>query len=151
MFRRSPWVIRRLVIRLLTPNYTVGAVAVCADPSGRVLLVRSRQHAGWGLPGGLVRRGEVPVDGLAREIEEELAIVLSPVELSMLPTETLIDVGTQQVTVVVAVTLQAQPVVDGNEVMEARWFAAHELPAALVRGTYESLELVGAVTSRRAR
>jgi ADP-ribose pyrophosphatase YjhB (NUDIX family) len=139
------------VIRLLTPNYTVGAVAVCADPSGRVLLVRSRQHAGWGLPGGLVRRGEVPVDGLAREIEEELAIVLSPVELSMLPTETLIDAGTQQVTVVVAVTLQAQPVVDGNEVMEARWFAAHELPAALVRGTYESLELVGAVTSRMAR
>jgi ADP-ribose pyrophosphatase YjhB (NUDIX family) len=143
--------IRRLVIRLLTPNYTVGAVAVCADSGGRVLLVRSRQHSGWGLPGGLVRRGEEPVDGLAREIEEELAIVISPAELSALRTETLIDAGTQQVTVVVAVTLRAEPQVDGNEVMEARWFAGRDLPAALVRGTYESLEVIGAVTPRMAR
>jgi hypothetical protein len=63
----------------------------------------------------------------------------------------LIDAGTQQVTVVVAVALRAEPRVDGNEVMEARWFSAPDLPRNLVRGTYESLQLVGAVEPPRVR
>lgn len=116
-----------------------------------MLLVRSRQHAGWGLPGGLVRRGEAPVDGLARELAEELAAVVSPDELAVARTQTLVDPVVQQVTVVFGITLSGEPVVDGAEVVEARWFAVADLPVALVRGTYESLEIIGAVPSRAAR
>lgn len=144
VFRRSPARVRRLVIRVLTPNYTVGAVAVCEDQQGRVLLVRSRQHGGWGLPGGLVRRGEGPIEGLARELFEELSIAVSPADLVAGLTRTLVDPATQQVTVVVAVTLHERPVVDGAEVVEARWFAQPDLPTGLVRGTSESLASVGA-------
>jgi len=151
VFRRSPAKVRRFLIRILTPNYTVGAVAVCEDAEGRVLLVRSRQNVGWGLPGGLVRRGEGPVDGLAREMAEELSIVVSAAGLASQPRHTLVDPAAQQVTVVVAVTLRDRPVVDGAEVVEARWFAEAELPTPLVRGTYESLEIIGAVQPRAAR
>lgn len=151
VFRRSPVRVRRFLIRILTPNYTVGAVAVCEDAEGRVLLVRSRQHVGWGLPGGLVRRGEAPVDGLAREMAEELSIVVSPDDLAFQRRHTIVDPAAQQVTVVVAVTLRDRPVVDGAEVVEARWFAEADLPTPLVRGTYESLEITGVVQPSAAR
>ena len=151
VFRRSPSGARRLVIRLLTPNYTVGAVAVCEDLDGRVLLVRSRQHAGWGLPGGLLRRGEEPIDAAARELAEELSIVIPVSELATGRTRTLVDPRTQQVTVVFAATLRSPPAVDGAEVMEARWFAEPDLPTAMVRGTYESLQALGVVKPRAER
>ena len=141
---------RRLLIKLLTPNYTVGAVAVCSDPDGRVLLVRSRQHAGWGLPGGLLQRGEEPADGLVRELAEELSLETSSDVLVNSRQHTVIDPTAQQVTVVFAVTLESRPEVDGDEVVEARWFAQSDLPTSLVRGTYESLESVGALKPRTA-
>ena len=143
--------LRRLAIRLITPNYTVGAVAVCQDHDGRVLLVRSRQHAGWGLPGGLVQRGEEPVDGLSRELAEELAVDVSAATLATVRSHTIIDSNAQQVTVVFAVTLEDEPVVDGSEVMAAQWFAEPDLPTTLVRGTWESLESIGAIAPRAAR
>lgn len=138
------------MIRLFTPNYTVGAVAVCEDSTGRVLLVRSRQHGGWGLPGGLVRRGEQPVDALVREIAEELSIVVTVADLAHQASHTLIDPDTQQVTVVVTVPLAGPPDVDGAEVVEARWFDPADLPSALVRGTLEALRAVGARAPRTA-
>ena len=54
-------------------------------------------------------------------------------------------------TVVFAVTLASPPSVDGTEVMEARWFAESEMPTSLVRGTYESLQAIGAVAPRVTR
>jgi ADP-ribose pyrophosphatase YjhB (NUDIX family) len=148
VFRRSPLWARRLLIKVLTPNYTVGAVAVCVDPDNRMLLVRSRQHAGWGLPGGLLQRGEEPAEGLARELAEELSIEVSAEMLVDARQHTLVDPSAQQVTVVFAVTLESRPEVDGDEVVDARWFAESDLPTALVRGTYESLESIGALKPR---
>lgn len=148
MFRRSPLRARRLLIKLLTPNYTVGAVAVCVDPEGRILLLRSRQHAGWGLPGGLLQRGEEPAEALARELAEELSIEVSAEVLLDARQHTLVDPLSQQVTVVFAVTLDRRPEVDGDEVVAARWFAGSDLPTALVRGTHESLKSIGALNPR---
>lgn len=56
------------------------------DGEGRVLLQRRRmdtEHGGlWEFPGGKVQAGESPESAIVREIEEELAIRLSPDDLS---------------------------------------------------------------------
>lgn len=123
---------------LVAPTYAVGAVAVCVDAEGRVLLVRSRQHRAWSLPGGLLKRRESPAAGLARELEEELGVVVGEAELDHNP-RVVVDPTARQVTVVYRLTLHRTPVRDGVEVMEVCWFHSSELPGALLRGTRESL------------
>jgi 8-oxo-dGTP diphosphatase len=78
VFRWLPRPIRRVVIRCFTPSYTVGAVLALQRGDGAVLLVEQRHSPGWALPGGLLRRGETPDDGLLREVEEEVGIMLDP-------------------------------------------------------------------------
>jgi 8-oxo-dGTP diphosphatase len=83
VFRRLPRPIRRLVIRSFTPSYTVGAVLVLQRADGTMLMVEQRHSPGWALPGGLLRRGELPALGLVREVEEEVGIALDPVALPL--------------------------------------------------------------------
>ena len=50
---------------------------------GRVLLGRRRADPGaglWDLPGGFLHEGEGAVDGLRREVREETALEIEPVE-----------------------------------------------------------------------
>ena len=72
-----PGWVRRALVRLATPSYTVGAVLVLRRPDGSVLLVDQRHTGGWALPGGLLKRGEQPVEGLVREVSEEVRILLT--------------------------------------------------------------------------
>lgn len=146
-FRRLPLALRRLVIRHATPNYTLGAVAVCRDDQGRVLLLRSRHHAAWSLPGGLAQRGEQPAEVVTRELREELGIDIAGA-LGENPGAPLVDTGTQALTVVFLVDAPITPRADGVEVVEARWFDPWDLPAALLRGTRESLALMGVPLDR---
>jgi 8-oxo-dGTP pyrophosphatase MutT (NUDIX family) len=54
---------------------------VLVDPGGAVLLMEvtdpSNGHSVWITPGGGVDRGETAVDGLRRELNEELALVVA--------------------------------------------------------------------------
>jgi len=60
-------------VRLRSPSYTLGT-ACLIERDGRVLLVRAAYRRNWSLPGGLLDRGEVPADGLRRELREEVGI-----------------------------------------------------------------------------
>lgn len=146
-FRRLPLAGRRWALRLGTPNFTVGAVVVLTDPVGRVLLVRSRHHQGWALPGGLLRRGEPADAAAAREVAEELGIALTADRL--VDCGAVVDAHAQQVTAVFRAepgepaTGPAAP--DRVETLEYRWFPAAGLPDPLARGTPESLRRAGLV------
>jgi 8-oxo-dGTP pyrophosphatase MutT (NUDIX family) len=59
---------------LITP-VAFGVSAVIRDGAGRVLLVRSRYHGGWGLPGGGVDRAEAPAAAALREAREEVGLI----------------------------------------------------------------------------
>src|SRR5271170_6542079 len=81
VFRYLPRPLRRVIIRSFTPSYTVGAVFALQRSDGALLLVEQRHSPGWALPGGLLRRGETPSEGVMREVEEEVGLILDPAEL----------------------------------------------------------------------
>lgn len=59
------------------------ASALVLDSEGRVLLARRawEPHAGkWDLPGGFLDEAEHPLDALRRELLEETALVVEPLE-----------------------------------------------------------------------
>ena len=80
----NPWLERvavtgiRSVARLLRGSFTAGCVCRVRDPEGRLLLVKPRYRAAWGLPGGFLRRGEQPPDAIRRELHEEIGLDLDP-------------------------------------------------------------------------
>lgn len=62
-----------MVIRAL-----VAAGALFLDDAGRVLLVEPTYKPTWEIPGGAVEAGETPREACARELAEELGLVLEP-------------------------------------------------------------------------
>ena len=58
---------------------------LCDD---QVLLVKTWLGSGrWGLPGGGVKRGELPIDAAIRELHEEVGIVATPEQLQYMFTK----------------------------------------------------------------
>ena len=129
LFRVLPRRIRLRVVHVLSPTFTVGAVCVIERPDGAVLLVRHSYRRRWGLPGGLLERGEEAVAGARREALEEVGI---EVELEGEPA-VVVDPDARRVDVV----FRARPVPGADleaitprspEVVDARWFDAAALP-----------------------
>jgi 8-oxo-dGTP diphosphatase len=54
------------------------AAALMIGPDGRTLLVRKRGTKAFMQPGGKIEAHEQPVNALARELEEELGLVINP-------------------------------------------------------------------------
>jgi 8-oxo-dGTP diphosphatase len=52
----------------------VAVDALLRDRNGRILVVKPNYKPGWDLPGGMVEANEAPVDGLRRELAEELGL-----------------------------------------------------------------------------
>ena len=72
IYRRLPRRARVAIVHTIAPTFTVGAVCVIERPDGAVLLVRHAYRRRWGLPGGLLNRGEDPRVAAKREALEEV-------------------------------------------------------------------------------
>jgi 8-oxo-dGTP pyrophosphatase MutT (NUDIX family) len=131
-FYRLPHSTRRHLVKLAVPRYIVGAVTLVRDTEdpGRMLLLRQPPGKGWGLPAGLLQRGEEPVVGAVRELAEETGIVLAPHELrEAVPNAVVHTKGWVDMVFEVAVPASTtELVVDGAEVYEAAWHRLDELP-----------------------
>jgi ADP-ribose pyrophosphatase YjhB (NUDIX family) len=105
-----------------------GAEAVCFDAGGRVLLGRRAgppRTGYWDLPGGFVHEGELPLDAMRREIEEETNAVPEPLEFLGMWNEPYFD------RTVLCLTWVAR--IDGDvtandDVAELRWFSSEDIP-----------------------
>jgi 8-oxo-dGTP pyrophosphatase MutT (NUDIX family) len=121
--------LRRSVVRWAAPSYTLGAICWIERADGRVLLARQVYRTGWGVPGGLLERGEEPASAARREVLEEVGL---RVELRGEP-GTVVDPSTRRVDLV----YRARPVDEGEaddarpsspEIAEVAWFAPDALP-----------------------
>lgn len=74
VFRALPTGARRRVVRTIAPSFTVGSMCFIERPDGALLLVRHVYRRRWGVPGGLLERGEEPADAAVREVREEVGI-----------------------------------------------------------------------------
>src|SRR5256714_5418237 len=109
-------------------NPVPGAEAVCLDEHGRVLLGRRAFDPGlglWDLPGGFLHEDEHPLAGLRREVREETALEIEPLEFLGFWLEPY-DGRT-----VLCLAWTARSRGDprpGADLVELRWFQPDELP-----------------------
>ena len=121
--------VRRWIVRLFAPSFTVGAVCAIERDDGALLLVRLVYRNGWGLPGGLINRREEIASCARREVREETGLAIDLVGEPAV----VVDTRPQRIDVV----YRARPV-DGAdpdaveprsaEVADVRWFPAEALP-----------------------
>jgi 8-oxo-dGTP pyrophosphatase MutT (NUDIX family) len=142
LFGRLPPVVRRLLVRVWAPSYTVGAICVVVE-GDRTLLVRQSYKRLWGAPGGLLDRGEQPEDAAVREVREEVGLRVevtgTPVPM-VWPKLHRVDLA-YRCRLATGVTPDAA-VPSSPEIEEARWFALTELPQ-LQHGSAEALRILG--------
>jgi 8-oxo-dGTP diphosphatase len=129
LYGRLPRRARRWVVRGLSPSFTVGAMCFIERSDGALLLVRTSYRSRWGVPGGLLKRGEEPAEGARREVAEEVGL---PIELIGEPS-VVVDAKPQRIDIVYRAR-----VVEGTdadrlhigtpEIVEARWFPADSMP-----------------------
>jgi 8-oxo-dGTP diphosphatase len=144
VWRRIPSIVRRWIVRTAAASFTVGAACVVERENGSILLVRLVYRDGWGLPGGLIKRGEA-IDACARrEVAEEVGLT---VELTSAPA-VVVDSRPQRVDVV----FRARPAPGTDpgavhprsvEIREVRWFAPDDLP----RLQHETVTALSALAS----
>ena len=118
-----------MAVRRVAPSFTVGAMCVIERADGRVLFIRHLYRKRWGVPGGLLQRGETPSEAACREVLEEVGVAI---ELIGEPVVN-VDAEPRRVDVV----FRARPASDADadrarpcsvEVIDAQWFDPTDLP-----------------------
>jgi 8-oxo-dGTP pyrophosphatase MutT (NUDIX family) len=138
VFYRLPFRWRRRIVRLIQPGYTIGAVTIVRDadapPPGRILLLRQPPGTGWSIPGGLMDRGEQPIQCAARELAEETGIRVPVEALRAAVPNAIVHTNGQWVDVVFETEVPATEEfkLDTDEVFEAAWHRLDALPPLTV-------------------
>lgn len=127
--RRYPRLIALLqkLYQFTRPKYTLGVAGVLFNPQGEVLLVEHVLHPRhpWGLVGGWVDAGETPQQSLAREMQEEVGLVVTVGALVNI--ETLPAIG--HIDFAYACTAQAHTVTAlSSELLSHKWYNLDSLP-----------------------
>ncbi len=130
LWRMIPRFVQWRIIWLLRPKLVIGVSGIVFNPAGEVLLLRHRfhHHNPWGLPGGLLDRGENLVQGWQREMREETNLTVVADRLVFQRTTHLHADFILQGRIT-----GGQMVLDPTEILEAVYFAPDDLPDGLHR------------------
>jgi ADP-ribose pyrophosphatase YjhB (NUDIX family) len=136
-FRRLPAPMRRGLVRMGTPKFTVGAVCL-VEHGNQLLFLRQPHRRGWSLPGGLLDRGESSAHAVIREVREETGLEL---EVGI-PLTTQVNARVRRVDVIYRVEVELQPPVrPGGEARAAEWLHPDEVLAGADAPTQEIIAL----------
>jgi ADP-ribose pyrophosphatase YjhB (NUDIX family) len=113
-----------------TPAPTASAIIL--DEEGRVLLARRKNDPGaglWDLLGGFVEEGEDGLSALRREIEEETALRIEPLEFLGAFPDRYGDEGIYTLNLYWCARVTGGELdLDGDELLDVAWFSPGELP-----------------------
>jgi 8-oxo-dGTP diphosphatase len=149
-FRRLPRPARRFAVRRLYPSFTVGAMCVVERDDGALLFVRHSYRGRWGVPGGLLGRGEEPATAARREAREEVALDIETVgepTVVVAPRARRVDIVYRARLIGSASSHDVHA--SSPEIVEARWFPRDELPE-LQHETAEALATLARMASERS-
>lgn len=77
-FLRLPKKLQLVFMRVLQDTFLIGVTGIIFNDKGEILLFKHSYRAhSWSLPGGYLKAGEHPREGLEREIKEESGLVVS--------------------------------------------------------------------------
>ncbi|NMW32217.1 NUDIX domain-containing protein [Altererythrobacter sp. RZ02] len=117
-----------------------GCTVIVTNPRGEVLLLRhSYGPKGWGLLGGGLDRNEAPEAAAFRELREEIGCEATV--MTRLGTMAEEISGSPHIAHVFTTMIDAVPVPDQREIVEAKFFPAHSLPEPLGVITRRRLDL----------
>lgn len=146
MFRRLPRRLRMGIVKVVSPAYSVGAVAVIWH-GDEVLFLGQRHRRGWSLPGGLLDKGEDAREAVVREVLEEtgLRIVVG------LPSTCNVNPAARHVDVVFEVFAETRPQVrPASEAHEHEWIRPVDLET-MDMATLQIITLIQRVQADGAR
>jgi 8-oxo-dGTP diphosphatase len=114
-------------------NSAPTASALCVDGRGRVLLARRAVEPArdrWDIPGGFLEEGEHPLDGLRRELREEAALEVEPLDYLGVWMDRYGDGDDAIATLNLVWTARvvAGELAPADDVAELGWFAPDEIP-----------------------
>jgi len=134
----------RRAVHATMPRVVVEGIAV---RDGSVLLVKGSRgftEGLWSLPGGFVRFGESPAEGLVREVREELRVNASIDELIDVRAKLGEKSRLHWIMLFYRITIDGTPDPDPDEIAEARFFPLDEagdlVCDSLMRAVVSSLQ-----------
>jgi NAD+ diphosphatase len=111
------------------PAPTISALVL--DDQGRVLLARRAADPGrglWDLLGGFQIEGELPLETLSRELEEETGVEIEPLEFFGAWPDRYGQDGVWTLNLYWKAQIHSGTPEAADDVAELAWFAPHELP-----------------------
>jgi 8-oxo-dGTP pyrophosphatase MutT (NUDIX family) len=141
-FGKLPPRVRRSVVGVVAPSFTVGALALLHD-GGDFLFVTQLHRPGLSLPGGLLKKGEQARSALNRELAEELG--LRDIPFADAPDTAHVDAGKTRVDLLFFAAVDRRQLAPrpGSEVLSFQWRTAQDPEL-----TPQTQEILTAVASR---
>lgn len=128
------------------PAIFVAAVVLIRDHSGRLLLQRRSDDGTWGVVGGIMNLGETVEEAARREVFEETGLKVGELALfGVFTDEHVYPGGNQTQTVSIVYTsdeIRGEPVADGEEGLELRYFDLDALPEPIFPPNLEMLTVI---------
>ena len=126
IWRILPFWMQGIAAAIIRPRFQVAVGGMIFNEKGQILLCEHsyRRLYPWGLPGGDLKFGEDPVDGIKREILEETGLMVKDVRLLLVENSTEIH----HITLTYLCSCTPGSFVPNDEVSSIRYFEPNALP-----------------------